>query len=64
MSTPQNDRAEGTIDRIKGKAQKIYGEIADDDRAKARGELDKLKGSAKQAKADVKDKLHEKINKI
>lgn len=59
-----NDHAEGAMDRLKGKAKRVYGEIADDDQAKAEGSVDKLKGDVKTGKGDLKDRLKEKIDKI
>ena len=64
MPTKEQDRTEGFVDRVKGKTEKIYGEIADDPNAKSRGEADKLKGSFKEAKADVKEKIERGLDKV
>ena len=64
MPSKEQDRSEGILERAKGKAEKVYGEITDDEQAKSRGETDKLKGSFKQAKADVKEKIEHKIDKL
>ena len=57
-----DDHVDGTIDTIKGKAKKVWGEIANDDSAKAEGTIDKLKGSLKNAKGDLKDIVKRKVD--
>jgi len=53
---------EGFIDRMKGKAEKIYGELTDDERAKDKGEaherqgdLESLKGKVARTADDAKE---------
>ena len=57
MGTPSEDRAEGTIDEIKGRAKSAWGDVTGDDKTKAEGEIDQLKGKAKKGLADVKDAI-------
>lgn len=64
MSTSQDDKAAGILDRAKGKAERVYGEIADDPHAKAQGDADKLKGSLEKGKGEVKDTLKDKIDRL
>ncbi len=63
MAAGDRDRGEGMMDRLKGKAKKIIGEITDDPSKKAEGSLDKAKGSFKETKGDVKDRLDEELHK-
>ncbi len=57
MAMGDDDKAEGTFDKLKGKAKKVYGEITDDREKKAEGSLDKAKGSFKETKGDIKNAL-------
>lgn len=50
-----SDRIEGMTDEAKGKAKQAWGDLTDDQRAKAEGMADEAKGKAKQAWGDVKD---------
>jgi uncharacterized protein YjbJ (UPF0337 family) len=50
------DRAEGTIEEMKGKAEQAWGDLSDDDRAKAEGMIDEAKGKAQQVLGDLKGK--------
>jgi uncharacterized protein YjbJ (UPF0337 family) len=50
-----SDRIEGMADEAKGKAKQAWGDLTDDQRAKAEGMADEAKGKAKQAWGDVKN---------
>ncbi len=56
MTSGQDDRIEGTIDEIKGRAKSAIGNVTGDDKLKASGEIDQVTGKAKQAVGDLKDK--------
>ena len=49
------DRAEGTIDEMKGHGKQALGDLTGDDRTKAEGMMDEAKGKAQQAWGDLKD---------
>jgi uncharacterized protein YjbJ (UPF0337 family) len=59
-----DDKVEGTIDIIKGKAKKVWGEVTNDDSAKAEGTVDKIKGNLKKAKGDLKDLVKGKVDDV
>jgi uncharacterized protein YjbJ (UPF0337 family) len=42
------------LDKIKGKAKKLRGEITGDEAKKAEGKLDELKGQVKEKIEDIK----------
>jgi len=62
MATSNEDKTAGVLERMKGKAEKVYGEIADDPHAKAQGERDKLHGSYEKTKGDAKQAVKAKID--
>lgn len=49
------DKAEGKMDRMKGKAKEGVGKVTDDESLEAEGRKDQSKGSAKEAVGNVKD---------
>jgi uncharacterized protein YjbJ (UPF0337 family) len=49
------DRAEGTIDEMKGRGKQAVGDLTGDDRTKAEGMMDEAKGKAQQTWGDIKD---------
>ena len=53
------DRAEGTIDEMKGRGKQALGNLTGDDRTKAEGMMDEAKGKAEQALGDLKDKAED-----
>lgn len=53
------DRAEGTIDELKGKGKQAWGDVTGDDRTKGEGMLDEAKGKVQQGIGDLKDKADE-----
>jgi uncharacterized protein YjbJ (UPF0337 family) len=57
-----DDKVEGTIDIIKGKAKKVWGEVTNDDSAE--GTVDKIKGNLKKAKGDLKDLVKGKVDDV
>jgi uncharacterized protein YjbJ (UPF0337 family) len=58
------DQASGTWDTLKGKAKSIWGELTDDDFAKAQGSMDKLYGTIQTKFGDTKEKIQEKLSKL
>jgi uncharacterized protein YjbJ (UPF0337 family) len=68
MSDPLDstqDRIEGSIDEVKGKAKQAAGDITGDSSTRAEGKADEAKGKAERAAAEVKDRaddLKDKIN--
>ena len=53
------DRAEGTVDELKGKGKQAWGDVTGDDQTKAEGKVDEAKGNIKQAWGDIKDKAED-----
>lgn len=53
------DRAEGTVDEIKGKGKQAWGDLTGDDRMKGEGMVDEAKGKAEQVLGDLKDKAED-----
>jgi uncharacterized protein YjbJ (UPF0337 family) len=53
------DRAEGTIDEMKGHGKQALGDLTGDDRTKAEGMMDEAKGKGEQLLGDLKDKADE-----
>jgi uncharacterized protein YjbJ (UPF0337 family) len=51
----ERDRAEGGMDRLKGKAKEAGGKVTDDEDLEAEGRQDQVKGSGKQALGKAKD---------
>ena len=49
------DRAEGGVDRLKGKAKETGGKVSGDPDLEAEGRKDQAKGSGKQALGKTKD---------
>ena len=57
MAMGDDDKAEGKIDQLKGRAKKAWGELTDDPDKKAEGSADKLGGKAKELKGEIKNAL-------
>ncbi|MCC6792846.1 MAG: CsbD family protein [Thermomicrobiales bacterium] len=57
MSDTDQERAEATVDQVKGKAKDAWGGLTGDADTQAEGKLDQLKGKVKEGLADIKDKL-------
>ncbi len=53
------DRMEGTIEEAKGKLEQAWGDLTDDEKAKAEGMWDEAKGKAQQFLGDIKDKVQD-----
>jgi len=62
MSDATTDRASGEMDEMKGKAQKAFGELTDDDKKKIEGEMNQNKGEGKQKVADAKAAVDDKVD--
>ena len=50
------DRAEGTVDEMKGKGKQAWGDLTDDNQTKGEGMVDEGKGKAQGLLGDLKDK--------
>jgi uncharacterized protein YjbJ (UPF0337 family) len=64
MSDATNDRIEGQIEEVKGRAQKAWGELTNDEENMAEGDAAKAKGKLKKTKADVKDKIDDTVEDL
>ncbi|MFW5955642.1 MAG: CsbD family protein [Rhodothermales bacterium] len=59
MTDPKEDKAEGTADKMKGKAKEAGGALTDDKSMRAEGQKDQLKGEGKKKVGKAKEKLKE-----
>ena len=57
MNSPNEQKAEGVIDEVKGKAKQAWGDVTDNKKTHAEGTVDELKGKANQKIADVRNDL-------
>ena len=53
------DRAEGTVDEMKGKGKQAWGDLTDDNQTKGEGMIDEAKGNIQQGIGGLKDKVDE-----
>lgn len=51
------DKGEGTVDKLKGRAKEAAGAITGDEAQKSEGRSDQTKGTFKEKKGKVKDLL-------
>jgi uncharacterized protein YjbJ (UPF0337 family) len=61
MSDATTDRAEGAVEEIRGRGQKAWGELTNDEEKQAEGEMSKAVGKLKRAEADAKDEIDETV---
>ena len=53
------DRAEGTLEEMKGNGKQAWGDLTVDEGTKTEGMLDEAKGKGQQALGDLKDKAED-----
>lgn len=58
------DQVSGAFLQLRGKVKKAWGELTDDDIAKAEGSVDKLYGIIQERFGDTKEAIQAKINSI
>ena len=58
------DQIKGSLDRLKGKAKLVLGELTNDDNLKAEGSVDKLYGLIQKRFGDAKEVVKAKIDKV
>lgn len=58
------DQVLGQWEQIKGRAKKAWGELTDDDIAKADGSAEKLFGIIQEKFGDTKDAIQKKIDNL
>jgi len=51
----EQDKGEGTVDKLKGRAKEAAGSVTGDEEKKAEGRSDQTKGTAKEKLGKVKD---------
>jgi uncharacterized protein YjbJ (UPF0337 family) len=56
--------ADGTFDKMKGRAKEAAGELMDDDDLRREGKTDQVAGKAKQVVEDVKDAVDDGIDRV
>ena len=49
------DKSEGAVDKVKGRAKEAVGAVTGDDVKKSEGRSDQTKGTAKEKKGKIKD---------
>ena len=58
------DQIKGSLDRLKGKAKLVIGELTNDENLKAEGSVDKLYGLIQKRFGDAKEVVKSKIDKV
>ena len=58
------DQIKGSLDRLKGKAKLVIGELTNDENLKAEGSVDKLYGFIQKRFGDAKEVVKAKIDKV
>lgn len=56
------DQAEGKWEQVKGRARKAWGELTDDDFAKAEGSQEKLYGIIQEKFGDSKEAIKKRLD--
>lgn len=51
----RDDKVEGKLDEVKGKAKQAWGDMTDNDEVRAEGEMDEVKGKSRQSVGHLKD---------
>jgi uncharacterized protein YjbJ (UPF0337 family) len=59
MTEGAQDRAQGSIDELKGRGKAAWGNVTGDQQLQAEGEADKLKGKVERGIGDLKDKAED-----
>ena len=59
--TPEEQQADGVLDKAKGRAKEAYGALADDTGKRLEGQVDQVKGEAKQEVGKAREKARKKI---
>ena len=59
--SPEHQKADGTVDEVKGRVKQTGGAITGDDKMQAEGKMDELKGKAKKKVAEVRDAVRDKV---
>ncbi len=54
MDRPNEQKAKGKLDEVKGKAKQAWGDVTDDADLHAEGQADEAKGRVKQAVGDAR----------
>ena len=54
MDTPNEQKADGKMDEVKGKVKQAWGDLTDNPDTHAEGQADELKGRGKQALGDAR----------
>jgi len=58
------DQVEGNWKQFVGKARAQWGELTDDDLARARGSREQFEGVIQERYGDTKEEVREKVNKF
>jgi len=60
-TNPEEQQAEGTWDKAKGRVKEAAGALTGDADTKAEGQWDQTKGSVKKAVGEVREKLRDNM---
>ncbi len=60
-TNPEEQQAEGTWDKAKGRVKEAAGALTGDDSLKAEGEWDQTKGKVKDAVGEIREKIRDNI---
>jgi uncharacterized protein YjbJ (UPF0337 family) len=61
MSDATSDRVEGTVDELKGRGKKTWGELTNDEEKQVEGDMSKAVGKLRRADPDVEDEMDETV---
>ena len=64
MSDAAEDRMDGTMDEVTGKAKEGWGKLTGNEETEAEGQMDQAKGHAKQGLADAKDAVDDAVDRL
>jgi uncharacterized protein YjbJ (UPF0337 family) len=62
MKTPSQTKWEGRWDQLKGKAQKLWGQLTNDDLEKAKGDYRQIVGLIKERTGESMEEIERKLN--
>ncbi len=55
----EENKTEGTVDKLKGKAREAFGKVTGDKEEEAKGKGTQTKGAVKQGVGDVQDAMYD-----
>ena len=59
--SPNEQKADGTMDKAKGRVKEAAGALTNDPKLRAEGQVDQVKGAAKEKTGEIRDKARKNI---